>query len=86
VRSSCCWSDLCVRLPMPQDPVTLPGSQMTVERSTIERHLLSAKTDPFNRSPLTVDMLQSNTELKGQIEAWKAAQRQRQQNNPMDES
>lgn len=63
----------------------LPGSQMTVERSTIERHLLSAKTDPFNRSPLTVDMLQPNAELKAQIEAWKAAQRQRRQSQAMQE-
>jgi ubiquitin conjugation factor E4 B len=68
-----------------QDPVMLPGSKMTVERSTIERHLLSAKTDPFNRSPLMVDMLQPAAELKGQIEAWKAAQRRQRRNKPMDE-
>jgi len=34
------------------------------------RHLLSDQTDPFNRSPLTMDMLKPNDELRLQIEAW----------------
>ena len=36
------------------DPVTLPSSQMTLERSSIERHLAADSIDPYNRSPLTV--------------------------------
>lgn len=52
------------------DPVVLPSSRKTVDRSTIARHLLSDQTDPFNRSPLTMDMIQPNTDLKRKIEEW----------------
>ncbi|KAK2589180.1 hypothetical protein KPH14_001996 [Odynerus spinipes] len=38
------------------DPVILPSSRITIDRQTIARHLLSDQTDPFNRSPLTMDM------------------------------
>lgn len=38
------------------DPVELPSGNI-LDRSTIETHLLSDKTDPFNRQPLTPDML-----------------------------
>lgn len=41
-----------------EDPVKLPASQVTIDRSTITSHLLSDPTDPFNRSPLTIDMVQ----------------------------
>lgn len=34
------------------------------------RHLLSDQTDPFNRSPLTMDMIQPNVDLKCKIEEW----------------
>jgi U-box domain len=47
-----------------QDPVLLPDSKITVDRATIERHLMSSKTDPFNRSPLTLDAVKPNTALK----------------------
>jgi len=53
-----------------RDPVTLPDSHITVDRSTIERHLLGSKTDPFNRSPLTLEALQPNDELRARIQAW----------------
>lgn len=52
------------------DPVILPSSRVTVDRSTIARHLLSDQTDPFNRSPLTMDQVKPNTELKEEIEKW----------------
>ncbi|CAD6997110.1 ubiquitin conjugation factor E4 A [Ceratitis capitata] len=52
------------------DPVTLPSSKVTVDRSTIARHLLSDQTDPFNRAPLTMDKVQPNNELKLKIEVW----------------
>lgn len=52
------------------DPVILPSSNVTVDRSTIARHLLSDQTDPFNRSPLTMDQIRSNEELKQQILQW----------------
>lgn len=53
-----------------KDPVILPSSKAIVDRSTIQRHLLSDQTDPFNRSLLTPDMLIPNTELKAQIEEY----------------
>lgn len=38
------------------DPVILPSGNI-MDRSVIIRHLLNASTDPFNRQPLTEDML-----------------------------
>ncbi|XP_014600806.1 PREDICTED: ubiquitin conjugation factor E4 A [Polistes canadensis] len=52
------------------DPVILPSSKITIDRRTIARHLLSDQTDPFNRSPLTMDMIKPNTELKNKIQQW----------------
>ncbi|KPI94382.1 Ubiquitin conjugation factor E4 A [Papilio xuthus] len=57
------------------DPVLLPSSRTTVDRTTIARHLLSDQTDPFNRSPLSMDQVKSNTELKERIHKWIAEQR-----------
>ena len=66
-----------------EDPVILPSSQMTVDRSTIMSVLLSDSHDPFNRAPLTLDMVVSSmifknqridyldVELKSKIDAWK---------------
>ncbi|CAG8442490.1 7451_t:CDS:10 [Scutellospora calospora] len=59
------------------DPVILPGSRVTVDRSTITTHLLSDTTDPFNRMPLTIDQVIPNTELKERIEAFLQARRQK---------
>ncbi|CAL8345589.1 unnamed protein product [Arctogadus glacialis] len=58
------------------DPVLLPSSNVTVDRSTIARHLLSDQTDPFNRSPLTMDQIRPNEELKQQILQWLAKHKQ----------
>nr|CAD7569871.1 unnamed protein product [Timema californicum] len=44
------------------DPVILPSSRTTVDRSTIARHLLSDQSDPFNRAPLTMDMAKAIVE------------------------
>ncbi|XP_029162873.1 ubiquitin conjugation factor E4 A [Nylanderia fulva] len=52
------------------DPVILPSSKITLDRQTIARHLLSDQTDPFNRSPLTMDMIKSNVELQQKIQEW----------------
>ncbi|ORY44773.1 hypothetical protein BCR33DRAFT_659465, partial [Rhizoclosmatium globosum] len=40
-----------------EDPVILPTSNITVDRSTIITQLLSNPLDPFNRKPLTIDMV-----------------------------
>ncbi|EEZ99810.1 Ubiquitin conjugation factor E4 A-like Protein [Tribolium castaneum] len=52
------------------DPVILPSSKQTVDRTTIARHLLSDQTDPFNRAPLSMDQVIPNTELAEEIRNW----------------
>lgn len=59
---------------MMEDPVILPSGNMC-DRKNIERHILSTPNDPFNRQPLTEDMLKPATELKKKMEAWKKEQR-----------
>ena len=59
-----------------RDPVILPTSNTTVERSTIVQHLLNDATDPFNRKPLTADMLQPNNDLRIRVHAWIAERTQ----------
>lgn len=54
-----------------EDPVILPNSKKIVDRSTISRHLLSDQTDPFNRSPLTLQEVIPAIDLKMEIEEWK---------------
>ncbi|KAI9361650.1 ubiquitin elongating factor core-domain-containing protein [Zopfochytrium polystomum] len=60
-----------------EDPVVLPTSGITIDRSTIITQLLSSPIDPFNRKPLTIDMVVPNTELKQRIEEWKRSVRTR---------
>jgi len=55
-----------------KDPVILPSSNITVDRSTISRHLLSDHTDPFNRNPLTMEDVIPNTELSNKLKQWLA--------------
>jgi len=58
-----------------EDPVLLPNSGITVDRSTIERHLLSSQTDPFSRAPLSIEELKPDETLKTRIDAWLAGDR-----------
>ncbi|XP_050079139.1 ubiquitin conjugation factor E4 B [Anopheles maculipalpis] len=51
------------------DPVLLPSGTI-MDRAIITRHLLNSSTDPFNRQPLTEDMLKPATELKERIQQW----------------
>ena len=60
-----------------KDPVILPLSKQTVDRSTIRSHLLSDPHDPFNRSPLKIEDVVENTELKAQIDAFINEMRQK---------
>lgn len=53
------------------DPVILPMSRMTVDRSVIQSHLLSDPNDPFNRSPLKIEDVIEDTELKTKITTWR---------------
>ena len=54
-----------------EDPVILPISRVTVDRSTIQSHLLSDPNDPFNRTPLKIEDVIDDTEKKAAIVAWK---------------
>uniref|UniRef100_A0A182JTH8 Ubiquitin conjugation factor E4 B n=1 Tax=Anopheles christyi TaxID=43041 RepID=A0A182JTH8_9DIPT len=51
------------------DPVILPSGTV-MDRAIITRHLLNSSTDPFNRQPLTEDMLKPASELKERIQQW----------------
>ena len=57
------------------DPVTLPTSKVTVDRSTIMSHLLSDPLDPFNRQPLKIEEVIPNVELKAEIAKWRDEKR-----------
>lgn len=38
-----------------EDPVILPSSRVSIDRSTIRSHLLSDPHDPFNRVALKIE-------------------------------
>lgn len=61
------------------DPVSLPSGTV-MDRAIITRHLLNSSTDPFNRQPLTEDMLVPMSDLKDKIANWKKDKRQKRQN------
>jgi ubiquitin conjugation factor E4 B len=62
------------------DPVILPQSRVTLDRSTIRSHLLSDPNDPFNRQPLKIQDVIPDVELKQKIDAFKAEAKQRRFN------
>ncbi|XP_078726184.1 ubiquitin conjugation factor E4 A isoform X2 [Lampetra fluviatilis] len=68
-----------------QDPVVLPSSRVTLDRCTIARHLLSDHTDPFNRSPLTMEQVKPDTELRDRIQEWLQQRRQQQQQQQQEQ-
>jgi ubiquitin conjugation factor E4 B len=53
-----------------KDPVKLPTSGNTVDRSTIKRILLNDEHDPFNRAPLTYAQVEDDIEMKQRIQKW----------------
>lgn len=53
-----------------KDPVRLPTSGNTVERSTIKRILLNDEHDPFNRAPLTLAQIEDDIVMKERIQLW----------------
>ncbi|XP_053392702.1 ubiquitin conjugation factor E4 A-like [Mercenaria mercenaria] len=53
-----------------KDPVKLPTSGNIVDRAIISRHILSDQMDPFNRQPLTLDMVVPVDDLRERIHAW----------------
>ncbi|KAF9919148.1 hypothetical protein BX616_000836 [Lobosporangium transversale] len=68
-----------------EDPVLLPTSNISIDRSTIKSHLLSDSTDPFNRMPLKISDVVDNIELREKIQAWKASQKSRKQQQQVEQ-
>ncbi|KAA6410505.1 MAG: ubiquitin conjugation factor E4 [Lasallia pustulata] len=60
-----------------EDPVILPTSRTSVDRSTIRSHLLSDPNDPFNRAPLRIEDVVPDTALRARIQAFKAEKKGR---------
>lgn len=58
-----------------EDPVILPGSKVTIDRSTIKAHLLSDPTDPFNRMPLNLEDVIDDVDMKQKIAEFKKGKR-----------
>lgn len=58
-----------------EDPVILPSSKVSIDRSTIKAHLLSDATDPFNRMPLTLEDVIDDVELKQKIVDFKLSKK-----------
>ena len=58
-----------------QDPVLLTTSGVIAERGSIIRHLLSDPHDPFNRAPLTEDLLEPVPALKARIDAYRLSKK-----------
>jgi ubiquitin conjugation factor E4 B len=55
-----------------EDPVILPTSKQTLDRSTVRSHLLSDPHDPFNRAPLSIEDVIPNDALRDEIQKWKS--------------
>eukprot|EP00331_Platyophrya_macrostoma_P000676 CAMPEP_0176404816 /NCGR_PEP_ID=MMETSP0127-20121128/13_1 /TAXON_ID=938130 /ORGANISM="Platyophrya macrostoma, Strain WH" /LENGTH=143 /DNA_ID=CAMNT_0017783847 /DNA_START=1111 /DNA_END=1542 /DNA_ORIENTATION=+ len=53
-----------------KEPVLLPTSGIIIDHMTILKHLMVDLTDPFNRKPLTKEMLQPQNELKERIKMY----------------
>jgi ubiquitin conjugation factor E4 B len=60
-----------------EEPVILPQSRITVDKSTIRSHLLSDPVDPFNRMPLKIEDVLPDTEMKAKIDKFKEEARKR---------
>uniref|UniRef100_UPI00358EB30C ubiquitin conjugation factor E4 A isoform X2 n=1 Tax=Myxine glutinosa TaxID=7769 RepID=UPI00358EB30C len=75
-KESECWADSPddfldpILSTLMLDPVILPSSRVSVDRATIARHLLSDPTDPFNRTPLSMEQVKPDSELKQRIASW----------------
>lgn len=50
--------------------MVLPDSQVRLDRSTVERHLMTSTTDPFSRTDLTMEACQPDRALAVRIQAW----------------
>ncbi|KAL6714904.1 Ubiquitin conjugation factor E4 [Lecanora helva] len=71
-----------------EDPVILPTSKTSIDRSTIRSHLLSDPNDPFNRAPLKIEDVITDVNLKNRIQAFKVEKKGSKiaNSNVMDET
>lgn len=53
-----------------KDPVRLPSSKISMDRSVLRAHLMNDPTDPFNRMPLKMEDVTDDIELKTKIAQW----------------
>ncbi|ELP93805.1 ubiquitination factor E4, putative [Entamoeba invadens IP1] len=53
-----------------KDPVELPNSHVIVDRTTIVKHLMNSKEDPYDRTPLELSMVIPLPELKKKIDTF----------------
>lgn len=60
------------------DPVKLPTSKISIDRSVLKAHLMNDPTDPFNRMPLKMEEVEDDVELRDKIAAWKQSKRLKQ--------
>lgn len=53
-----------------KDPVKLPTSKISIDRSVLKAHLMNDPTDPFNRMPLKMEDVEDDVELRNKIKDW----------------
>lgn len=53
-----------------KDPVKLPASKVSMDRSVLKAHLMNDPTDPFNRMPLKMEDVVEDVELREKINNW----------------
>ncbi|VEU23843.1 DEKNAAC104900 [Brettanomyces naardenensis] len=53
-----------------KDPVKLPHSKVSIDRSVLKAHLMNDPTDPFNRTPLKLEDVADDVELRDKIQTW----------------
>ncbi|KAJ2843448.1 Ubiquitin conjugation factor E4, partial [Coemansia brasiliensis] len=63
------------------NPVRLPTSDNVMDLAVIKGQLLSDPRDPFNRAPLSVDMLEPLPDMKREISEWRERKIQEYQAN-----
>mmetsp|Transcript_27403 Transcript_27403/g.51211 ORF Transcript_27403/g.51211 Transcript_27403/m.51211 type:complete len:342 (-) Transcript_27403:810-1835(-) len=53
-----------------EQPMAMPTSRNRMDRKTLSAHLAINPSDPFNRQPLTMDMIYPDVALKMRIDEW----------------
>lgn len=60
------------------DPVRLPSSGKTIDRSTYERIILDNRCDPFNRAPLEDAKVEDDVQMRVRVQQWMADRKNRE--------